>query len=102
MSPKTISTVTGTRRLVICDYCGKEYEQRNLKEHTKRVNPGCPHREMLAKGQWILGFTTEPKPKTPWTQDLCVICHVLCDICYVLCVVGYMLCVMCYALCVMC
>ena len=31
MSPKTMSTVTGTRRVVICDYCGKEYEQRNLK-----------------------------------------------------------------------
>ena len=51
MSPKTISTVTGTRRFVICDYCGKEYEQRNLKEHTKRVHPGFPHRERLAKGQ---------------------------------------------------
>ena len=40
MPPKSTSTLTGTRRLVICDHCGKEYEQRNFKEHTKRVNPG--------------------------------------------------------------
>ena len=77
MPPKTMSKVTGSRKLVICDHCGKEYEQRNLKEDTKRVNPGCPHREMLAKGQWKLEFTTEPKPKTPRTQDLCVMCYVL-------------------------
>ena len=43
-------------------------EQRNLKEHTKRVHPGFPHRERLAKGQGKLGFTTEPKPKRPRTD----------------------------------
>ena len=45
MPPKTISTVTGIRKLVACDNCGK------LKEHTKRVNLSCPHRERLSKGQ---------------------------------------------------
>ena len=49
MPPKTMSKVTGSRRLVICDHCGKEYEQRNLKEDTKRVNPGCPHCSALGK-----------------------------------------------------
>ena len=102
MPLKTISTVKGSRRLVICDNFGKECEHRNLKEHTKRVNPGCPHREMLAKGQWILEFTTEPKHKTLRTQDLCVMCYVLCVMSYVLCVMCYVLCVMCYVLCVMC
>jgi len=44
-----MSTVKVIRRLVICDHCGKEYEQRNLKEDTKRVNPGCPHCSALGK-----------------------------------------------------
>ena len=43
-------------------------EQRHLKEHTKRVHPGFPHRERLAKGQGKLGITTEPKPKRPRTD----------------------------------
>ena len=28
MPPKTMSTVTGSKRLVACDHCGEEYEQR--------------------------------------------------------------------------
>ena len=39
-----------------------------MKEHTKRVHPGFPHRERLAKGQGKLGITTEPKPKRPRTD----------------------------------
>ena len=40
MPPKSTSTLTCTRRLVICDHCGEEYEPRILKEHTETVNPG--------------------------------------------------------------
>ena len=72
MPPRTMSTVTVIRRLVICDHCGKEYQQRNLKEHTKRVNPGCPHRERLAKGN--------PNPRNPGLMSylLCLMSYVLC------------------------
>ena len=106
MAPKNMSTVTVSRRLVSCDYCGKEYEQRNLKEHTKRVNPGGAHQEMLDKGQWIFGFTTEPKPKTPRTQDfksyvLCLMSYVLCLMSYALCLMSYVLCLVSYVLCLM-
>ena len=79
MSPKTMSTVTGSRRLVACDHCGKEYEQRKFKEHTKRVNLGCPHQERLAKGQGKL---------------VCLISYVLCLLSYVLCLLSYALCLM--------
>ena len=68
MAPKIMSTVTVSRRLVICDHCGKEYMQRNLREHTKRVHPGFPYRERLSKGQGKLRFTTDPKPKRPRTD----------------------------------
>ena len=57
--------MTGSKRLVICDHCEKEYELRNIKEHTKRVHPGFPHRQRLAKGPGKLGFTAELKPKRP-------------------------------------
>ena len=40
MSPKTMSTVTGTRRLVICNYCGKEYELSLLKRTHKESQSG--------------------------------------------------------------
>ena len=63
-----MSTLTGSRSLVIWVHCGKEFEQRNLKEHTKRVSPGFPHRKRLAKGQGKLGFTIVPKPKRPMTD----------------------------------
>ena len=104
MSPKTKSTVTGSKRHVICDYCGKEYEPRNFKEHTKRVNPGCSHREMLAKGQ----LNPNPRYPGPRIYVLCVMCYVFCVVCHMLCVMRYALfvmryvvCVMCYVLCVM-
>ena len=55
MPPKTISTVTGNRKLFACDNYGK------LKEHTKKVNLSCPHRESLAKGKQ----TWKMSPSTP-------------------------------------
>ena len=63
-----MSTVTGNRRLVDCDHCEKEYEKRNLKEHTQEVHPDFPQQERITKGQRKLGFTTEPKPKRPRTD----------------------------------
>ena len=68
MPPKTMSTVRGSIRLVIFDHCEKEYEKRNLKEHTQRVHPDFPQQERIAKGQRKLGFTTKPKPKRPRTD----------------------------------
>ena len=92
MPPKTMSKVTGSRRLVICDHCGKEYEQRNLKEDTKRVNLGCPHCSALGKAcKGVKGkfdSPLNPNPRHPGPL-LCVMCFVLCVMCYGLCVMCY-------------
>ena len=79
------------QKLVACDHCWKEYKQRKLKQHTKRVNLGCPHREWLAKRQGKLICLM--------SYVLCLMYYVLCI--YVLCLMSYVLCLMSYVLCLM-
>ena len=54
MADKSVATVS--RREVICDYCGKSYQQRNLKDHTDRVHKGNKPRERHASGQRTIQF----------------------------------------------
>ena len=50
------SVATASRREVICDYCGKSYQQRNLKDHTERVHKGNKQKERHASGQRTIQF----------------------------------------------
>ena len=40
-----------SRQKVIWDYCDKEFERRNLKDHTSRVHGNHPVKERLGRGQ---------------------------------------------------
>ena len=38
MSSKSGPVPTDSRKKVVCDYCDKEFERRNLKDHTARMH----------------------------------------------------------------
>ena len=45
-----------SRQKVICDYCDKEFERINLKDHTSRVHGNHPVKERLGRGQKTISF----------------------------------------------
>ena len=47
---------TASRVKVICGHCNKQYERRNLKDHSKRVHPRMNLFEKLATKQSTIQF----------------------------------------------
>ena len=53
------SNATASRRDVTCDYCGKPYQKRFLKDHTERIHKGEKPRERHASGQKTIQFAVQ-------------------------------------------
>ena len=50
---------TGSRLKVICHHCDNSFERRNLKDHTKRMHPGCKPTEKVSGKQTTISFTKQ-------------------------------------------
>ena len=55
MASKTGPLPTDSRKKVVCDYCDKEFERRNLKDHTARMHGKVAVKEKLI-GQRTISF----------------------------------------------